>query len=193
MSGKSVLLVDADLRRGCQRQIFHDSYVKKDNKKPVGLSEVLAGITPWRSAVLNTSIENLYLMPSGRFPPNPTELLDSNAMHELLPKVEAEYDMVILDVPPINIVADALALASQTAGSLFVVRQKYSDHREVRKALIQAEMSGLELLGFVFYGEKLEQTRYYYNRYYHNYYRKYDTRKKGGSHRSDREKKEKES
>ena len=193
LSGKRVLLVDADLRRGCQRQIFHDTYFKKSNKRTVGLSEVLVGIASWENAVLNTHMETLQLMPSGRFPPNPTELLDSAAMRELLPIMEKEYDMVVIDVPPINIVADALALASQVAGSLFVVRQGFSDHREIRKALNQAEMSGLDLLGFVFYGEKVAHRGYYYNRYYHSYYRNYDSRKNRSSHKSDRELKEKES
>ena len=62
------------------------------------------------------------------------------------------------------------------AGCLFVVRQFFSDHREISHALRSAEMTGMNVLGFVFYGEKLSQSSYYSRKYYHGYYHKYDTR-----------------
>ena len=104
-------------------------------------------------------------------------------MHTLLTELEAAYDLVLLDVPPINIVADPLALSAWVAGGLFVVRQGYSDHRDIHRALNQAEMTGLNLLGFVFYGENLRQGGYYsrryyygkYGKYYGNYYKRYDS------------------
>ena len=90
---------------------------------------------------------------------------------------------MVLDVPPINIVSDPLALSSQVAGGVYVVRQNFTDHREIRTALTSAEMTGLDLLGFVFYGEKLRQGSYYSRRYYHGYkyYHKYDTRSHSGA------------
>ncbi len=121
-----------------------------------------------------TGVTNLDILHTGMLPPNPTKMLDSEVMRKLLVELEKAYEMVIIDVPPINIVADCLALASQVAGGLFVVRQNYSDHREVRKALIQAEMGGLNLLGFVFYGEKIDEGSR--GKYYYHYYSKYDTR-----------------
>ncbi|MCR4886699.1 MAG: polysaccharide biosynthesis tyrosine autokinase [Clostridiales bacterium] len=179
MSGKRVLLVDADMRRACQRRIFHYS-----GKNP-GLSDVLVGNCPWQNALISTDLQELEILPAGTVPPNPTEMLDSPAMHALLPQLEQSYDMVILDAPPVNVVSDAFALASSIAGSLFVVRQRYTDHRDVRKALRQAELGGLELLGFVFYGEKLDLggSRKYYDQYYH----KYDTRRKKDAHRPERD------
>ena len=171
MSGKRVLLIDADMRRACQNRIFHYK------KKIAGLSEVLVGLNKWEDVILDTRIKTLQVMPAGKTPPNPTELLDSTAMHALIPKLEQAYDMIIIDAPPTNIVADVFALSSQVAGALFIVRQGFSDHREIRRALIQAEMSGLELLGFVFYGEKLEHIGHYgYYKYYNKYYHYYDTR-----------------
>ena len=102
--------------------------------------------------------------------------------------MEAEYDLVLLDAPPINIVADPLALSPQTAGGIFVVRQDFSDHREIRRALSSAEMTGLDLLGFVFYGEKVRQGKYYYRRKYYyggyNHYDKYDPRNKYDTRRA---------
>lgn len=175
MSGKRVLLVDADMRRASQNAIFHYK------RKTAGLSEVLAGLVNWQDCLVETHQKMLSVLPAGKTPPNPTELLDSSVMHALIPQLEQAYDMVIFDVPPTNIVADAFALSTQVAGALFIVRQGFSDHREIRKALIQAEMAGLELLGFVFYGEKLGYGGYYgyrgYHKYYYNkYYHRYDTR-----------------
>ena len=177
MSGKRVLLVDADMRRACQHDVFHYD----DNFK--GLSDVLVGSCAWRDVVLSSNQTTMNILPAGSLPPNPAELLDSPAMHTLLTELEAAYDLVLLDVPPINIVADPLALSAWVAGGLFVVRQGYSDHRDIRRALNQAEMTGLNLLGFVFYGENLRQGGYYsrryyygkYGKYYGNYYKRYDS------------------
>ena len=181
LSGKRVLLVDADMRRACQNRIFNYSH------KSSGLSDILIGLCEWKSTVQSTDYGSLDVLPAGKTPPNPTELLESYTMREILSQFEQSYDMVILDVPPINIVADALALSSQIAGGIFVVRQGFSDHREIRKALNQTEMAGLNLLGFVFYGEKPEQGGfygYYKYKYYSKYYHNYDTRKSDGHKKS---------
>lgn len=163
MSGKHVLLVDADMRRTCQSDIFYY------DSKTAGLSDLLAGNGKLQDAVLYGVRENLDVLPAGPVPVNPSELLESEAMKMLLSELEVEYDLVLLDVPPLNIVSDPLALSPLAAGALFVVRQHYSDHREIRKALIAAEMTGMELLGFVFYGEKLRQGSYYRRKSYRGY------------------------
>lgn len=170
MSGKKVLLIDSDLRRACQQDIF------KYPKHAVGLSEVLVGKCSWHEAVLPTATESLHILPTGQLPPNPAELMGSDAMKALLDDLQQYYDLILMDAPPINIVSDPLALSSFSAGCLFVTRQNFSDHRDVRKALKAAEMTGMEVLGFVFYGEKLHQDSYYSKRYYKNYYHRYDNR-----------------
>ncbi len=170
MSGKKVLLVDADMRRACLQEVFHYK------RHLLGLSNILVGSADWRETLVKTEYSTLQILPAGLLPPNPAELLESTAMQALMEKLESEYDLILLDVPPINIVSDPLALSSLVAGGLFVVRQAYSDHREIRKALTQAEMTGLDLLGFAFYGEKVEQESYYNRKYYSHYYHKYDTR-----------------
>ena len=174
MSGKKVIIVDADMRRACQSETF------QYDPKSKGLSDVLLGSVELQSAVMKNVRDNLDILPAGTVPPNPSELLDSPAMHKLLATLEEHYDLVLLDAPPINIVSDPLALSSQVAGGVFVVRQHFSDHREIRRALNAAEMTNLNLLGFVFYGEKIRQGSYYSRKYYHyrgyHYYHKYDTR-----------------
>ncbi len=165
MSGKRVLLIDADMRRACQHDIF--AY---DDSLP-GLSDALAGTASWKDLVVKVNLETLDILPAGTIPPNPAELLESPAMHHLMEEFEAAYDLVLLDVPPINIVSDPLALSDQVAGAIFVVRQHFSDNRELQKALKQTEMTGLSMLGFVFYGENLRRGGYYSRKYY--YYKGY--------------------
>ena len=179
MGGKNVLLIDGDLRRACVRDIF-----LYDSKCP-GISEVLIGNISWRQAILSTQYENLHILPAGQFPPNPAELLGSRHMQDLLAELEQAYDLVILDMPPVNVVADPLAVSSIVAGCLFVVRQNYTDHRDLRRSLIEAEMTGMNVLGFVFYGEEHAggghygyYSKRYYRKYYKNYYSKYDNRSK---------------
>ena len=168
MSGKKIVLVDGDMRRASQREIFgFDSHTS-------GLSDVLVGNSEWKEVILKGRNDAVDILPAGHFPPNPSELLESEAMLTLLNDLEQEYDLVLLDMPPINIVSDPLVMSSSTAGSLFVTRQNYSDQREIRKALISAEMTGMEILGFVFYGEKLDQGGYYNKRYYNEYYKHYE-------------------
>ena len=168
MGGKHILLIDGDMRRACQRDLFrYRRHVK-------GLSDVLVGECKWENALFDTKWEQLKVMPAGHTPPNPADLLASARMKELLTQLEEAFDLVLIDMPPINIVSDPLALASETSGSLFVVRQNFSDHREVRKALNSAELTGLNMLGFVFYGENVDQRGYYYRKYYDHYYHKYE-------------------
>lgn len=171
MSGKRVLLVDGDLRRACLRDFLdYDRHAK-------GLTEALAGDCRWQEAVLHAVRETVDVLPAGHLPPNPAELLESDVMIDLISEFEEVYDLVLIDMPPINIVADPLVVSAHVAGCLFVVRQNYSDHRDIRSALVAAEMTGMEVLGFVFYGENVNQGGYYNRRYYKSYYHKYDYRR----------------
>lgn len=171
MGDKKVLLVDGDLRRASQSRIFELS----DHTK--GMSEVLVGACKWQDVILKSIKGNVDLLPAGHFPPNPTELLGSNEMLALLKELEQAYDLVLLDMPPINIVSDPLVLSNSVAGCIFVTRQDYSDHREIRKALIEAEMAGMNVMGFVFYGEDIKEAGYYSKKYYNKYYSKYEYRR----------------
>ena len=171
LGGKKVLLVDSDMRRACQRDIFDYEKTAK------GLSEILIGDCTWQEAVRKGSVDGLDLLPAGAFPPNPAELLASSVMQNLLKELENAYDLVILDMPPINIVTDPLVLSQNVAGCIYVIRQNFSDHRDIRKALIESEMTGMNVMGFVFYGEKVNQGSYYNKKYYKQYYSKYDYRR----------------
>ena len=168
-SGKRVLLIDGDMRRASQQAIF--GY----DKDLPGLSEVLIGSCKWWDAVLSDERENLNILPTGHLPPNPAELLSLPDMAELLAETQQQFDLVLIDLPPINIVSDPLMVSSHVAGCLMVVRQGYSDHREIRKALASAELTGMDVLGFIFYGGKINNGSYYNKKYYDKKY--YNARK----------------
>ena len=172
MSGKKVFLLDGDLRRGCQRDIFRFS------EEQPGLTDVLVGSCSWRDAMVATDWDNMRVLPAGHITPNPGKLLSSDLMRQVMEEMLQECDLIILDTPPINIVSDSLILAKETAGTLFVVRQNFSDHREIRKALISAEMAGMDLIGTVFYGEKPSRGSFYSRKRYKNYYHQYETASK---------------
>ena len=164
MSGKKVLLVDADMRRACQKENF------EYDENSMGLSDVLVGKVHWWDAVLSTGQENLNILPAGQLPPNPAELLSLPLVKDLFPQMQQDFDLVLMDLPPINIVSDPLVIASYVAGYLLVVRQNYSDHRAIKKALISAELTGMTPLGFVYYGDNVTQRSYYNKKYYNKKY-----------------------
>ncbi len=179
LGGKKVLLVDSDMRRACQRDMF------KYPEGQTGLSEALVGDCVWQEALLRTEWENLFVLPAGKLPPNPAELLSIEHMNELLNAMQEEFDLVLLDMPPINIVPDPLSVSGHVAGSLFVTRQDYSDLRDIRKALAAAELTHMSVLGFVFYGERLHDESYYSRKYYDRYYHRYDYRNRTDESRKD--------
>lgn len=116
--GRRVMLVDADLRRGRLAKLFGAS------REP-GLVDVLEGTTSLEESVRWVEVgggKHLYLLPTGRLPTNPAQLLGSPAMRELLARLRDESEIVILDCPPLNIVADAAVLGRQVDGVLLVVR-----------------------------------------------------------------------
>lgn len=164
MSGKRVLLIDGDMRRGCQREIF--GY----GEDLPGLSDVLIGKCKWWDAVLPEYRNGLNILPAGPLPPNPAELLALPDTAELLAETQQQFDLVLIDLPPINVVSDPLVISAHVAGCLLVARQGYSDHRMIRKSLVSAELTGMNVLGFVFYGEKVNQDSYYSQKYYKSKY-----------------------
>lgn len=182
MGGKNVVVIDGDMRRACLRDIF-----RYDIKSP-GLSDILVGNIKWKQTVLSSNYERLHILPAGQVPPNPSELLSSKEMENLLLELEKEYDLVLIDMPPANVVSDPLSVSNVVAGGLFVARQHYTDIRDMRKALISAELTGMNVLGFVFYGDNLTEGSYsgyygkrYYKKYYESYYSKNDAQVKAAS------------
>lgn len=124
-SGKSVLIVDADLRKGRQHKIFSryngngfSNYLSTLTDSIVDNAKMHADLL--MNSMVKTEVENLYLIPSGAVPPNPTELLSSKYLDIFLKIVKANFDIIIFDMPPVSIVADSLVLCKKVDYTVLV-------------------------------------------------------------------------
>lgn len=172
--GKRVLLIDCDMRRSSLAD-------KLPIKKSPGLSDYLAGQSHADNLIQLCGIKDdecaFHTIASGRTPPNPIELLSSERMKKMLTLLRENYDYIILDLPPVGEVSDALAVAKITDGMLVVVRQNYCDRIALSSAIRQFEFVDSKILGVVFNSTTENGGRYgkkYYKKYYKKYNRRYD-------------------
>ncbi len=126
-SGKKTLLLGADLRKP---KIWQDFELSNET----GLSNYLAMKAPLEEIIQSTKVQNLDLISGGITPPNPSELLMSRKMQELMEELEKRYDVIIIDTPPIGLVTDALVLMPYAEHSVFVVRQNYTPTDLIKNA-----------------------------------------------------------
>lgn len=169
--GGKVLLIDADLRRSS----IHKK-LKLDNKN--GLSNVLVGFSELADAVEHVS-ESLDVLTAGPLPPNPSELLGSKNFANFIDKCRTEYDYVVIDTPPINVVADALIIAPVTDGLVLVVRDGVTPYDALRHVVDAAEFANINILGTVMNGVNTKGNRRYSYRKYSYGYRSYGYRSYG--------------
>ena len=158
-----VVLIDADLRTPTQYQIFNCPNIK-------GLSSILAGLSHFDEVILRDVQPNLDVITSGSSPPNPSELLGSERMSDLLEELREEYEYIFIDTPPINLVSDAVILSSKVAGVVLVARHEKSTYNELTKAVSRLEFSGANILGIVVNAVKEKPGRFgRYGRYGYGY------------------------
>jgi capsular exopolysaccharide synthesis family protein len=160
--GMRVLLIDADMRRPRQHKIWQEFNVK-------GLSNVLINETDLEDVIVQP-LPNLDLMTAGTSPPNPTTLLDSQSMEDLIKKARDNYDFVIIDSSPLMAVADPLIISKLVDGILLVVRLGQVHSQEVVMAKSLLDRSKVPILGMMLNGIS-EQNNYggyyYYGRDYY--------------------------
>ena len=172
--GKRVLLIDCDMRRPSVAE-------KLPIRKSPGLSDFLSGQTSAEELIQLCGIREderaFHAIAAGRNPPNPMELLTSVRMEKTLDLLRQRYDYIILDLPPVSEVGDALAVAKFTDGMLLVVRQNYCDRIALNSAVRQFEFVDSKILGVVFNCTTESGNGYgkYYRKYYKSYYKKYGT------------------
>ena len=167
------LLIDCDLRKPNLHNILSAS-------RDPGLTNVIMGEVPWRDAVQTTAVTNLSFLPSGPIPPNPTELLGSQQMRELMEAVKAEFGIVLLDSPPVVAVTDAALLSSIVDGTLLVVELGRARAQAVNRAVDLLQNVQARLLGVV--ANNVVSTGFRYDYGYYAYY--YST--EGGERRKAR-------
>lgn len=166
--GKTTLVIDADLRRSVLMQRLN---VTKSTK---GLSHFLAGHVNADEVIFYTNKKNLYLIPPGVFPSNPTELLGKQRFTELLAFLRKSFDYVIIDTPPLGSVIDAAVIAKSCDGSILVVAADQSARHEVQQVVAQLKAANSNFLGVVLNKVDYKGGNYYYKRYgYKGYYNGY--------------------
>ncbi|MBE6727652.1 MAG: CpsD/CapB family tyrosine-protein kinase [Ruminococcaceae bacterium] len=165
--GKRVLLIDGDLR-------IPSVAKKMEIESSPGLTDLLMGkgaqIGDFQSAI----ISNWYILPSGSIPPNPSELLGSRRMEAILKDLKNKFDYIIIDLPPVNIVSDALSIANLISGMIVVIREDYTEKKELEHCFRQLKLSNVNVLGCVMNEAKSSNGSYgKYKKY--KYYKYYQT------------------
>lgn len=161
--GKKVLLVDADLRRPTINATFSIN-------NPVGLTNFLTEHSVSVNDIFyKTTVENLYVIPSGPTPPNPSELIGSKRMEKLIVALQEAFDLVIYDAPPVLSVTDAQILATKVDGTILVVRENKAEKEAVRQAVGLIRHVRAKIIGTVLNDVDGAATGYYG---YYGYYGK---------------------
>ena len=140
--GKRVVLINCDMRKPDNYEVF-------GVEKMVGLSDYLSGMATLEEVVQKTNQTNLSLITSGGIPPNPSELLINGRIQQLIEDLKQRFDYIIIDTPPIGLLADGIELLANTAANLFVVRQNYTLKRhleEVQELYDQLKLRNVVLL-----------------------------------------------
>lgn len=145
-AGNKVILIDADMRKGRQYTIFGalpspglSNCLAKMNEEDIELSKYIQ----------DTEVENLVLMPAGNIPPNPSELLTSKQMAELLEKLKEDYDLVIIDGTPCELVTDSVILSREADLTLIVTAYKQTKKDNLEKVIKNIQNVGGKLAGVV--------------------------------------------
>ena len=155
---KKVILIDCDLRKPSLHKKFKISNL-------VGLSDVIIGKSDLKEAAQKYN-NNLVLLPSGKIPPNPSEMLSSKAMENLLEKLKEDFDYIIIDTPPVQAVTDSQILSTKADGTILVVRSEITKKESVKNAINLLNKVNANIIGTVLNGIDASRNKYYY--YYGN-------------------------
>jgi len=168
-NGKKVLLIDADLRKSV--------LIRKHFKGKVryGLVHYLVGKYRFEDVCCETNIKNLYMTFAGPVPPNPSELLGNQRFKTMLEEAKEEYDMVIVDTPPLGSVIDSAIVAKQCDGVMLVIANGEISYRFAQKVKEQLEKAECRILGCILNKVNMSKGgKYgYYGKYYGKYYGNY--------------------
>lgn len=159
--GKNVLVIDADMRKSVMAGKFSDV------KNAVGLSEVLNGMINVGKGIYQTQYPRLHVLFSGKYPPNPVELLGGKYFSALVDQARITFDYVIIDTPPLGAVVDAAVVAQSVDGAILVLGGNKARYRQAQEALEMLNRSGKPVLGAVLNNRKQKGNTYYYRKKYY--------------------------
>ena len=169
-SGRRTLLIDADLRKSVMRSRY------KLGKVRYGLTNVLVKKADFEDAICETDIPDFHMMFAGPVPPNPSELLGGKTFKRLIEYGRENYDIVVIDAPPIGSVIDAAVISKKCDGMIMVIESGVISYRFARKVVDQLKVADAKILGVVLNKMNLTGKGYYgkyYGKYYGRYYGKY--------------------
>lgn len=161
-AGTKTLIIDLDLRRPVQHKIHSIG-------ETIGISEVIVGKASCEEAIHTTDMEKLHLLPCGYRPPNPAEMLSTSKLTEIITSLREQYDMIIIDTPPINLLADAAILTKSADASILIVSAGHTEMDDMRMALDILQRSGTRLLGTVLNKATRQSSSYKYRYYSYDY------------------------
>ena len=168
-SGKRVLLVDADMRKGRLHTLFG---ISRDG----GLSELIAGSKESGEVIHATGVPDLDFISTGKRPPNPAELLLHERFADFLEEVSDSYDHVVIDTPPVLAVTDAAIIGRLSGATLMVLKDGQHPLREIEQSIKRLKLAGVNLRGAVFNAISRLSARHGYGRYYGYSYRYSDSK-----------------
>ncbi|MBQ9514343.1 MAG: CpsD/CapB family tyrosine-protein kinase [Clostridia bacterium] len=160
-AGYKTVIIDCDMRKPKIRSIFN-------LPKSKGLVDFLSGQIKYEEFLIKDYIPNLDILPTYKTAPNPTALLVTPVFEELLERLSHEYEYVLIDTPPINVVSDCINIAPKTDGIALVVRPELSDHKSIQNAIYNIEFTESNFLGFIMNSINQKENR---GRYYKKYYK----------------------
>ena len=166
--GKKVLLIDADLRRGKQHEIFEVMNVTSG-----GYSNLMLNFNDkvdFKKYIFPTQDKNIDLLPTGPMPPNPVELLGSEKNKKLLNKLKKKYDLIIMDCAPIIGLSDSLILATLSDINLITVSAKKTRMENLERVKKLFDQSGIKIDGVIFNKAQISGNSYYSYYYSEDYY-----------------------
>ncbi|MBO7657838.1 MAG: CpsD/CapB family tyrosine-protein kinase [Clostridia bacterium] len=165
--GKKVLLIDADMRKSVLAGRNLDA---KDYR---GLSEYLSGMCEVGEVVMKTSVKDMYVLLAGKYPPNPSELLNGRLFDSLIKVCRENFDYVIIDTPPLGAVSDAAVVAPKCDGSILVIGDEKLSYSLATDVVDKLRATGTPILGAVRNNSKTGGKKYYRDRKYYRYSSKY--------------------
>ncbi len=157
--GMKTLLVDTDLRRPAVHKIF------QLDRSP-GLTSILTEDLSYQRVVKSTEIENLSLITCGELPLNPSELLGSEKMKNLLEELKTTFDIILFDIPSTLVVTDAAVLSSEIDALFLIIHVGKGRRETILQANNLLKNVGANILGAILNFVKVEKRRYYYYYYY---------------------------
>lgn len=162
--GLNVLVVDSDMRKPRLHRIFEINSTR-------GLTGYLTGKIPLKECVFKTAIDHIWLIPAGPIPPNPSELIDSRPMKDMIETLKKGFDIILLDTPPLLAVVDPVIIGSIVDATVLVLQSGKTTEKALLGAAEELGRGKVKTMGVVFNGVRLDKEDYSYSKYYRSYYR----------------------